>query len=188
MSANHCVPLFLFKAKEHLTTRLQTEIPADDVTRADNVKLGRLQENKTKKNIQIGITHGDPDDPELLDGIVTLDKLPDIGMVYPEREIGGGQIWMRRGIARIECFFVAERLLEEDAFLKAWEVMGRLTQAIEEIPVNEIPRDSFGERPISVHCYASSFSESGGGKASYIFRGKAHWAIFTDKTSGIKFI
>ena len=188
MSANHVVNLFLLKARDHLTERLQTQIPNDDVTRADVVKLGRLLENKSKKNIQLGINPGDPDNPDELDGIVTLDKLPNIGMTFPAREIGGSQIWMRRGVVRIECFFIRERLLEEDAFQKGYEVMGRLTQAIEEIPITEIPKDSFGERIISVHCYASNFFESGGGTSSYIFRGKAHWAVFTEKTRGIAFI
>ena len=35
MAATHCVNLFLLAAKDHITRRLQTEIPEDDVTRAD---------------------------------------------------------------------------------------------------------------------------------------------------------
>lgn len=188
MAANHVVVMLLNKMKDHLTTRMQSEIPDDDVTQADIVKIGLLTDSKTRKNIQIGIQAGDHELPDELDGIVTLDKLPDIGMTYPAREIGGGQIWMRRGVARIECFFIVERLSEEVAFQKAYEVMGRLTQAIEETPLTEIPKDSFGERAISIHCYASSFFQTGGPPSSYIFRGKALWAAFTEKTKGIQFI
>src|SRR5690349_16317515 len=101
MAANHAVVLLLNAMKEHITTRLQSEIPDDDVTRADVVKVGLLFDNKTRSNIQVGIQAGDHDNPEELDGIVTLDKLPDIGMFVPAREIGGTQIWMRRGVARI---------------------------------------------------------------------------------------
>ena len=188
MAANHAVVLLLNKMKEHLTTRLQSEIPDDDVARADVVKIGLLFDNKTKSNIQIGIQAGDHDNPEELDGIVTIEKLPNIGMKYPAREIGGGQIWMRRGVVKIECFFIRERLTEEEAFQRAYEVMGRLTQAIEETPIAEIPQDSFGERPVSIHCYASTYFESGGPPSSYIFRGKALWAAYTEKTQGIQFI
>lgn len=188
MAANHCVVLLLNAMKNHLTTRLQSEVPDDDVTKADVVKIGLLFDNKTKNNIQIGIQAGDHDNPEELDGIVTLDKLPDIGMLIPAREIGGGQVWMRRGTAKIECFFIRERLTEEEAFQKAYEVMGRLTQAIEETPIASIPTDSFGERPISLHCYAQTFFQSGGPPNSYIFRGKALWAALTEKTKGIQFI
>lgn len=188
MSANHVVVLILNKMKDHLTTRMQSEIPDDDVTRADVVKVGLLFDNKTRKNIQIGVLAGDHDNPEEVDGIVMLDKLPNIGMIYPAREIGGGQMWMRRGIVKIECFFIRERLTEDEAFQKAYEVMGRLTQAIEETPINELPKDSFGERAISIHCYGSTFFETGGPPNTYIFRGKALWAAFTEKTTGIEFI
>lgn len=188
MAANHVVPMFMTKLKEHLETRMRDEIPNDDPGRADVIKLGLLFENKTKKNIQLGIQSGDHDLPEELDGIASMKKLPEIGMTFPAREIGGGQIWMRRGIVKYENFFVKEKLTEEEAYQRAFEVLGRLTQAIEEVPINEIPQDSFGERIISVHCYASTCFESGGPPASYIFRGKALWAIYTEKTSGIRFI
>jgi len=177
----HVVNLLLLKMKEHFITKLQTDIPTNDITRADIVKLGLLFDNKTKKNIQIGVNAGDHDTPEEIDGIVTLEKLPKIGMEYPSREIGGGQIWMRRGTVKIECFFIRERLTEDEAFLKAMAVMGRLTKAIDTTPIYQIPRDDFGERPISIHCYASTYFESGGPPSSYIFRGKALWAAFTDR-------
>jgi len=188
MAANHAVVLLLNKMLEHLTVRMKEEIPDDDPTQADIVKIGLLTDSKTRKNIQLGIMAGDHDNPEELDGIVTLDKLPDIGMIFPAREIGGGQMWMRRGIVKIECFFIKERLTEAEATQRAYEVMGRLTQAIEETPIAEIPRDSFGERIITLHCYASTFFETGGPPTSYIFRGKALWAAFTEKTQGIQFI
>lgn len=188
MSANHVVPMLLMAMKDQLTLRLQSEIPDDDPTKADVVKLGLLFENKTKKNIQIGINSGDHDLPDELDGIASMKKLPEIGISYPTREIGGGQTWMRRGVVKFECFFIRERLGEEAAFQRAYEVLGRLTQAIEETPINTIPKDSFGERIVSIHCYASTCYESGGPPANYLFRGKAYWAIYTEKTSGIKFI
>jgi hypothetical protein len=187
MASNHVVVQTMLAMRKIITERLQSDVPDDDVTRADVVKLGLLNESKTGKNIQIGINSGDHDKPEELDGIVTLRGLPKLGIHLPEREIGGGQTWMRRGTCAIECFFIRERLEEAEAFQRAYEVLGRLTQAIEETPINELPVDSFGERAISIHCYASSYFESGGPPKSYVFRGKAHWAIFTSKTTGIQY-
>lgn len=178
----HVVLNILDAMQTHITLRLQTEIPEGDITRADVIKKGLLFDNKTQKNVQIGIQGGDHDFPEELDGIITLDKLPDIGFFIPAREVGGGEIWMRRGVVKIECFFIREGLAEDVAFAKAYQVMGRLTKAIKDTPVRDIPRDSFGERPITIQCYASSYFESGGPPRSYIFRGKAMWAALTEKT------
>lgn len=176
------VNLILLQLKSSLTEKLITDIEEADPTRADNVKLGLLQEDKLRKNIQLGINSGDHDKPEELEGIFTLDKLPDIGFDLPAREIGGGQIWMRRGVVNIECFFIRQKLTEEQAFEQAHEVMSRLQSAIGSTSLTGIPRDSYGERPFgTMHCYASSFFESGGPPNSYIFRGKAYWACFTDK-------
>ena len=177
-----CVNLILLKMKETIVQEMVTNISPSDMTRADVVKLGLLQTDKLGKNIQIGINSGDHDRPEELDGIVTLDKLPDIAIDVPPREIGGGQNWMRRGVVQLECFFIREKLTEEQAFDKAHEVMARLQNTIEKTPITQIARDSYGERPFGhVFCYSASYFESGGPPNSYIFRGKAHWACYTNK-------
>lgn len=174
------VNLVLDAIVTHLTKVMQTDVDEDDVTYADIVKKGLLQENKTKKNIGIGVSGGDHDDPEYLDGIVTLAKMPNIAMTVPAREIGGGQIWWRRGLVRIECFFIRERLTEDEAFIASYEVLGRVLNNIENVNLSGIV-DSYDERAIKLFCLGNTYFESGGAPKSFIFRGKVFWECMTER-------
>lgn len=172
--------MVLDRMVEHLTLKMQTEIPTDDITYADIIKKGLLQDNKTKKNIGIAVTGGDHDDPEYIDGLVSLEKLPNIAMNVPPREIGGGQIWWRRGIVRLECFFIREKLIENEAFDAAYETLGRLMYNIENVSLNDLV-DSYDERAIQIFCLGNTFFESGGAPKSFIFRGKVFWEVMTER-------
>lgn len=174
------VNLILDALVEHLTETMQTNISEDDLTYADVVKKGLLQSNKTQKNVQIGVTGGDHEDPLYTDGIVTLEKLPNIGFTLPAREIGGGQMWWRRGVARIDCFFVRERLTEDEAHEAGYDVLGRLLSSIEDTSLYGLT-DDYGEHAIKVFCFGNTYFESGGPPKSYIFRGKVLWQCLTER-------
>jgi len=177
---SHVVNLILDTMVTHLTQVMQTDVDEDNETYADIVKKGLLQENKAKKNIAIGVTGGDHDNPEYLDGIVTLGTHPQIGFDLPAREIGGGQMWYRRGVVRVECFFIREKLEEEDAFIAAYEVLGRLMDNIENVNLTGIVDDK-GERAVKLFCIGNTFFESGGAPKSFIFRGKVLWMCLTER-------
>ena len=174
------VDLILDKIVERLTLVMQTNIDPTDITYADIVKKGLLQENKAKRNIGIGVTGGDHDDPEYTDGIASLSKLPEIAMDLPIREIGGGQMWWRRGVIRVECFFIREKLEEDAAFVAAYEVLGRIMANLESINFTGVV-DSFDERALKLFCYGNTFFESGGAPKSFIFRGKVFWQVMTER-------
>lgn len=165
---------------DHLTEHMKTPIDATDLTYVDTIKKGLLQDNKLKRNVAIGLTGGDHDDPTYRDGIVTDEKMPNIGFVLDPREIGGGQMWYRRGVARLECFFIRERLTEDEAFDAGYEILGRLMQNIENLDVSYL-YDDFGEHAIMLFCNANTFFESGGGPKSFIFRGKVFWQCLTER-------
>lgn len=176
----HIVPLILMAIRDDLKLHMMDEVAEDDVNRADVVKIGLLQESKTKKNIQLGITGGDHENPEEQDGISSIDKLPDIGFDLPVREIGGGKIWMRRGVVNIECFYVREKLDEESATLHAYAALGRAMEVIDNVKVAGL-KDDFGERALFIDCYSNTYFESGGPPRTFIFRGKIMWAVYTEK-------
>lgn len=174
------VNMVLDQLVEYLTQYMITDLAEDNPIRADLVKKGLLQENKVESNIQIGVSGGDHDQPDDMDGIITLDKLPDIGIDLPSREIGGTQLWMRRGVVRLECFFIAEGYDEDTAHGIAYDCLGRVLELVGLAPVHGLT-DEYGEKVIMIHCYANTFFESGGPPASYIFRGKIFWAIYTER-------
>lgn len=175
------VDLILDSILKHLEENLKDNVADDDKTKVDVVKKGLIVSEKTTKNIQLGIQGGDHEDPTIQDGIISLEKHPEVAMYYPAREIGGGEVWVRRGVVKIECFFVVERLSEADAFRVAYNVLGRLVHYLRTVPVSNLV-DSFGERALTMHPYASTFHQSGGPPANYIFRGKVDWMCFTGKT------
>lgn len=175
------VNMVLDKGVAHFLLHMKDELTADNPIQADVVKKGLLQTDKTTSNIQIGISGGDHDLPEDQDGIVTLEKLPKIGIVIPAREVGGGQIWMRRGIVRLECFFINEKFNEDRAHEVAYDALGRCMELVETMPITGLV-DDFGERVATpAYCYANSYFESGGPPNQYIFRGKINWAFFSER-------
>ena len=174
------VNLILDALVAHLIETMRTNVDPTDLTYADVVKKGLLQSDKTQKNVQIGVSGGDHEDPLYTDGIVTMDKMPNIGFSLPAREIGGGQMWWRRGVARIECFFVRERLTEDEAHENGYEVLGRLMSSIEDTNLYGLT-DDFGEHAVKIFCFGNTFFESGGPPKQFIFRGKVLWQCLTER-------
>jgi hypothetical protein len=166
---------------EHLTTEMRAGLTPSDLTYPDTIKRGLLQQEKIIKNVALGVTGGDHEDPNLRDGISTLEELPNIGWIVPVREVGGGQTWWRRGVVRLECYFVRERLTEEQAFVAAYEVLGRLQSVIETLNLSGLGEDDYGERALQIFCYGNTYSESGGPPKTYIFRGKVLWQVLTER-------
>ena len=165
-----------------LTEVCQTAINENDLAYCDVVKKGLLQSNKTGKNVQLGVTGGDHEDPAFLDSIITARGMQmSMGVDFPyAREVGGGQLWFRRGIVRVEAFFIRERLTEDEAHQAAYEILGRVEQAVDNLDVSDMV-DDFGERAVEMYCYHNTFFESGGPPKSYIFRGKVAWWCLTER-------
>ena len=174
------VNLLLDALVTHLGTQMNDGLETTALNYVDNIKKGLLQENKLVKNVALGISGGDHDDPEYKDGIVTLEELKNIGFYVDPREVGGSQVWWRRGTIRVECFFIREGLTENQAFDAGYEVLGHLEDNIENLDVTGIV-DTYGERAIKVFCYANTYFESGGPPKSFIFRGKVFWQCLTER-------
>jgi hypothetical protein len=151
-------------------------------TKANLVKKGLLQTpDKLTKYISIGVTGGDHEDPNYIDGINTMEGLPDIAMDMFPREVGGGQFWQRRFIARVEIYYILQPHVETDATAYAYEVLGRLESNIENVDLSNLT-DDYGETAQGhAYCYANTFFQSGGPPQSYIFRGKVMFTVLTER-------
>lgn len=172
------VDMILDRLVSHLTTVMITNV--NDETKASIVKKGLLQTDKVGKGIQIGVTGGDHEDPQYTDGIATLEKMPNIAFKFDAREVGGGQMWWRRGVARIEVFMVRERKTEDQAHSKAYQILGRLEKGIATVNLGQCI-DEFDEHAIQMFCFGNTFFESGGPPTQYIFRGKVLWQCLTER-------
>jgi hypothetical protein len=182
MSESMIVDLVLDRLVQQLTLKCKTEITTPgDPTYADIIKKGLLQENKLQKNVQIGVQGGDHEDPNYRDGITSLSEHPNIGWKVPVREVGGTEMWWRRGVVRIEAFFVgANSNYEDQAHVYAYELLGRVEETIAATYVADLV-DSYGEHAELMFCFGNTFFQTGGPPKSFIFRGKVFWTCLTER-------
>jgi hypothetical protein len=177
---SHIVPLIVTEIVTRLKQVCITDLPADDPTRADVVKVGRFQDDRVLNNIHIAVSGGDAENPDYKDGIVTLGEMDRIAIYAPAREIGGGQLWWRRGVIQVGCYFINEQFDEATAMEYAYTVLGRIENNLESIPVAHLS-DAHGEQALKLFAYGNTFFESGGPPSSYIWRGKILWTCLTGR-------
>lgn len=180
--ANHIVPMVCDRIVSELTTLLIDDIPFDDPTRLNKVKHGRFQEDPTKHNLRLSVQGGDAEDPQIMDGIVTLKEGANsrVGFTIEPREIGGTQMWYRKGTVRLELFFIIDQLEEEIAREYAYTILGRVQENIEQIHVADLT-DDYGEHAIKLFHTQNNFFQSGGPPKSYLWRGKLIWECLTER-------
>lgn len=174
------VPLILSQIAASLQKSMIDDISSDDVTRAGIVKVGRYQDNPTKDGIYIAVQGGDLDDPNYLDGIISLEEMDNINFRMPAREIGGGEMWWRRGTIRFGCYFIKAKLSEEEAADAAYTVYQRIQDTMNGLNVNASSGDETAQL---IFLYGGTMFESGGPPTSYIWRGKVLWQCLTERNS-----
>jgi hypothetical protein len=182
------VPMILDKIVDGLTPYLQPSGEDESFpTYANILKKGLLQYDKSKKMVGLGVQSGNREDPNYRDGIVALDDFDNIGIQYREvaREIGGSELWWRRGTIEQECFYVGpNRLSEAEAYDAAFEVQSRILQYLPAINMAGV-EDSHGEHAIKIYAFGTTLYESGGLSGSnldsILFRGKVFWACLTER-------
>ena len=174
---DHIVPLISERIRDQLSTQLQMIVAEDSPIRANTVKIGRFQDNPVANTVFLAVNGGDPEDPNMKDGIVSLDDFENIGYTVPPREIGGGAFWWRRGTVKIGCYF--KNVEENLARQYAYEVLGKVTNFTEDLSVSDL-EDDFDEQANKLFVYGSTYAQSGG-KSMFIWRGKVDWVCLTER-------
>ena len=180
MAEKMIVNMLLDALVSQITSHMRSGLSTSDLEYPEIVKKGLLQEDRTKKNVQLGVTGGDHEDPLYVDGIVTLETFKNIAWRVPPREFGGGEMWWRRGVVVCSCYFIREKLTEDQAHEAAYNILGRLENCIDTTPLSGLT-DSFGEQANTIFCYGNTFFQSGGPPKSFIFRGKVFWTCLTSR-------
>lgn len=159
----------------------QTNVSKSDPSYATMVKSGRFQDDPLKVGNIVVVQNGDLDDPDYMDGITDLKHMRhNAGFDVEPREIGGTEMWYRRGTVRISCFFITKGYNEHKSRQVATTLMGRAERALANAYVCDL-RDPFDEHAIKVFVYGNTFAQSGGPPASYIWRGKILWQVLTER-------
>lgn len=167
-----------------LTQKLITEIAVNDPTRANLVKVGRLQVDPVKNAVHVTIEPGDPDAPgswqhELYTN--TLNSQAPYANIFGE--VGGREeLWWRKFSAEVGCYYVTQGFNQLEANDYAHVVLGRLENAIEQCQTVLGLTDQFGERTHAIYVTKSQLTESGGPPTQYIWRGKVWFQIQTSRS------
>lgn len=178
--ADHITSQIVERIRESLSPVLWDNIDPTDPTRCV-VKIGRFQEDPSPVVNYIAIQMGDLEDPNYLDGISSLRKDEhQIGWNVPSREIGGTEMWWRRGTIRIGCFFIVKNYDETTARQSAGVIMGRVEGTLPRVSVANL-RDPYGEHAIKLFVEGNTFFQSGGPPSSYIWRGKVRYQVLTER-------
>jgi len=163
---------------DHLYTKLITEVSGD--TKAIVVKPYRFQQVPLEYNVYCWITTGDPNQPFAKDGRVSISEAEDLGLNLPPGEVGGGHLWWRRGVAEIGCYWVRQRLDQEEAARRSHIVLGRALEALETWRPTTALIDQFGERALKIFVHSNTFFE-GGGNDQFYWRGDIYWQLLTER-------
>lgn len=179
---NHIVPMIVDRIVIGLTKVCITDVPYGDPTRLNGIKAGRYQEDPAQTMLRASVQGGDLENPNLMDAIVTDPTNTDnkLGFRIAPREIGGSQMWYRRGVVRLEFFFIVEGLTEERSQDYAYTILGRMQSNIELIPMSDL-HDDYGEHAIKLFHTQNSMYQSGGPPTSYLWRGKLLWEVLTER-------
>lgn len=180
--ANHIVPMIVDRIVEELTLVCIDNVPHSDPTRLNKIKAERFQEDPTNENLRIAVMGGDFSDPSQKDGIVTLKEGSNarVGFTIDPREIGGTQMWYRKGLVYLELFFIVDQVPEMVARERAYTILGRIQNHIEKIRVSDLT-DDFGEHAIKLFHTQNDFFRSGGPPSSYLYRGNLLWECLTER-------
>lgn len=149
------------------------------VTKAKVVKPYRFQENPLEENIYCWVATGDPQQPFDRDTRVSSSEAEDLGMKLPSGEVGGGHLWWRRGTANLGCYWVRDRLTQEQAAFYSHQILGRTLYWLERCPVSSLV-DEFGEHALYLFVYGNNFAE-GGGNEQFYWRGDIYWQVLTER-------
>ncbi len=179
---NHIVPMIVSRIASEVTRVCITDVPFKDPTRLSEVKIGRFQEDPAQSVLRASVQPGDLEDPNLMDGIVTLKENQNtrVGFTVAPREIGGTQLWYRRGVVRLELYFIMENVLESIAMDRAYIILGRIQSNIEGFQISDLT-DDYGEHAIKLFHTQNSMYQSGGPETSYLWRGKLIWECLTER-------
>lgn len=172
--------LILQAIKTKMTADLITSVSGSDPTRADVVKIGRFQEDPLSQNIYAAISNGDPERAEWADGIVTLESMQNIGFSIDPREVGGGEVWWRRGVVQLGCYFIRDKFTEEIAITHANKYLHRALNSLKSVNITNLS-DTYGEKAAIMFVSGNNYSESGGPPNQYIWRGKIWWQCLTER-------
>lgn len=162
---------------DYMEAKLITSVSG--ITKAKVVKPYRFQENPLEENVYCWIATGDPNEAYDKDTRVGAGEAEGLGMTLPPAEIGGGHLWWRRGTARIGCYWVRDRLSQEDAAFYSHQILGRTLHWLERCPVSGLV-DEFGEHALYIFVYGNTFVE-GGGNDQFYWRGDVYWQVLTER-------
>ena len=156
----------------------------DDYSGSDLVRLGRLMDDPEGYENPICVHENDPEDPNewLHQQATEMPGYRSQWMPYGTREIGGGEVWVRRFTVELNIYLTREGLEREAAKGVMDTVHGRAHHALKDSKKLQGIIDDYGEIVwLSAGCVVRSrMVLSGGPPSSWIGRGKLWLQVWTE--------
>lgn len=148
------------------------------------IRGNKLQENPVKDRIYVLVHIGDPDEPDIWhdSSLAKRDQALDrVQFQAPAFEVGGHGTAMMYRRFTIEYGFYGTKFKEsrEEAQRQANLIKGRCEKALWR-PTYAGVADLFGEIPLMAFV-VQDIIDAGGGKNSFIWRGKIHVMVLTNR-------
>lgn len=144
-----------------------------------DAKVGRYYQDPKIAAFRASVIHGDLEETSYPDGIFErITHRRKLAVKFESREIGGGEVWLRRGTVRLEFFFMGKKYSEEDAREAAYIMADNVFNAVRDMPIHLVKVDN--EHAHNMFVVASEMLQTGGPPSDWIFRGKLYWEVQTE--------
>jgi len=177
------VPMILNAIRDEIYQKCILEMPLVDGAQnpyaLSEVKVGRYYQDPQKALFRASVIHGDLEDSEYPDGIFKRTTMRrSIAMDFIDREIGGGETWLRRGTVRYELFFLGIKRDEEETREIAYTMANNIFEAVRGMSIHTVKADN--EHAHNIFVVVANMLQTGGPPSSWIFRGKMYWEVQTE--------
>jgi hypothetical protein len=157
-------------------------LPEDE--RPKIVKEGRLQDDPTKPVFSVMVSPNDyADDEKWADipvsrGDEALDRYQFKVYAY---EVGGGEMWWRRGIIEWQIFGIKPKYKAEEIINRASLTKGRLERVVMTLALNNMTDDFKEVAKVSLPVLSNMFRSGGEKSQALIWRGKVRYQVLTER-------
>lgn len=154
----------------------------DAETIPTTIRQGAMQQDPVTPEIVILVNPGDQDDsvktPQWIDKPASRGSRP--GWEMDSQELGGTEFWWRVFTVDISAFLVNRGINRDDSRRIGMSLLALCQNALKDGKNLNIV-DYMGERGLFIYIDKAQPIEAGGPGTSFIWRGKVHFSVLTEK-------
>jgi len=171
------------KIREYLIENLNSGISELSPYYVREIQSYRYLSNPAVDGTRVIVYADNPDEIDFKDSRIDVSQSQQSDLSYkiPVGEIGGGHLWWRRGIVKVEYYGLGKFSQDTryEAAEVAYKILGRVHYNMDYVRISSL-KDTYNEQGVYFHVINSSFKESGGNRVN-IWRGTLYWQALTQR-------